>query len=120
MNPAGCRVDPFEVSVDVGALDLRPLAEFLYRVKELNHLRSVPLAVGAKQLNCLIVRRLCIFGRGLQDGQVFCLIQIILERLRAAVLSDAHVSYDRLQLCPQLHEVRLGFGFFLRHELGIE
>ena len=120
VNPACRRVDPFEVSVDVGALDLCPLAEFLHSIEELDELRAVLFAVGAKQLDRFIVRRLGIFGRGLQDGQVFRLIQIILERLRPAVFSDVHVSDDRLQLCPQIHEVRLGLRLLLSHELGIE
>ena len=116
----GRRIDPFEVSIDVGALDLCPLAEFLYGIEEGNHLRTVLFAICTKQLHSLIVRCLGIFGCGLQDGQVFCLIQIVLECLRSTVLSDIHIADNRLQLCSKIHKVCFGLHLLFLHEVGIE
>ena len=120
MYSTGRRIDPFEIPVDIGALDLRPLAEFLYDIEEGNHLRAVLFAICTKQLHSLIVRCLGIFGRGLQDRQVFCLIQIVLECLRSTVLSDIHIADDRLQLCSKIHKVRFGLCLLFLHEVGIE
>ena len=116
----GRRIDPFEIPVDIGALDLCPFSKLLHGIEEGNHLRAVLFAIRTKQLHSFIVRCLGIFGRGLQDGQVFCLIQIVLECLRSTVLSDIHIADDRLQLCSKIHKVRFGLCLLFLHEVGIE
>ena len=109
-------IDVFQISVNVGGLDLAPLAVFLNQREKLRHPGAILVAPFLEKRHGHVVRRLAVGFRGFQYGQVQISIEIILECLRGAVRPDVHVADDEGNLLAQPLHLSFRFRLSLLHE----
>ena len=92
MDAPGGRVDEGEVSVNVGRLELRPLAVFLHHFKQRHKLRTMYSAPFRQHHHRLVIGSLGVFLSGFQYRQAQRFEQIVLECLCGGVGSNIHVA----------------------------
>ena len=69
MDAACHGVDVFQVPIDVGGLDLAPLAVLLHQREKTRQFRPIRIAPLLEERHGHIVRRFAVGFRGLQNGQ---------------------------------------------------
>ena len=120
MDAARHGIEVFQVPVNIGGLDLAPLAVLLHQREKTRQFRPVRITPLLEERHGHIVCRLAVGFRGLQNGQSQVFIQIVLERLRGAVRSDVHISDDEFDLLADAFHLGFSFCLSLLHEREVD
>ena len=108
-----------QVPVNIGALDLAPLAVFLNQLKQPRQLRPVFPAPVREQDHGLIICRFLVFGGGFKYRQLQVFIEVFLKRRCAGVGPDFNVADHKSDFIFQLCQFRFGLGLLLKHKFPI-